>query len=369
MQVTYGAGTDRAPNTGTVTLSPAAPRTNQTLTATASGFSDPDGDPITLRYEWFRNGTLIAGATGTTLNLNTVGNGDRGDRIRVEAYATDNRGAASDPASAKVTVANTAPTAGSVTIKPLPPSRRDLVKAIPAGFSDIDGDALTYTLPVADQRHRRRGRHPGHVRPQRPRPDQRPRRRRRARRRHRRLQSAAARGGSPITATNATPLPGTVALTPAPPKTNQIVTATPSGFSDPDGSALTYRYQWSRNGAAIAGATASTLDLSVAGRGDRGDTISVSVTAVDPGGLVSDAVAQTTTVANDRPDGRHGHHAPDRPGDGGHRRPRSRSASPTSTATRSATSTSGPATAARSAARPAAASTSPQSPGSRPATC
>jgi len=50
----------------------------------------------------------------------------------------------------------------------------------------------------------------------------------------------------------------------------EAVTATPSGFSDPDGSALTYRYQWSRNGAAIAGATTSTLDLSVAGRGDRG---------------------------------------------------------------------------------------------------
>ena len=44
-------------------------RTNQTLTATPSGFSDPDGDPLTYRYRWFRNGTRIAGAAANTLNL------------------------------------------------------------------------------------------------------------------------------------------------------------------------------------------------------------------------------------------------------------------------------------------------------------
>ena len=103
---------------GTVALAPAAPTTNQTLTATPSGFSDPDGDPLTYRYRWYRNGTRISGAAASTLNLSVAGNGDRGDQIRVEVYATDGRGAASDAVKAKVTVANTAPTAGTVTIKP-----------------------------------------------------------------------------------------------------------------------------------------------------------------------------------------------------------------------------------------------------------
>ena len=301
VQVSYGAGPNRAPSTGTVTLSPSAPRTNQTLTATASGFTDPDGDTVTRRYEWFRNGTRIEGATGTTLNLTLAGNGDRGDRIRVEAYATDGRGAASDPASAKVTVANTAPTAGTVTIKPLPPSARDLVRALPAGFADLDGDALTYTyqwlvngtaVAGATQstfdltgRAQTGDRVDVDVRAV----------------DTGALQSPAARGGSAITATNATPLDGTVSITPAQPKTNTLVTANPSGFRDPDGSALTYTYQWSRNGTPIAGATAATLNLALAGNGDRGDTISVFVKARDPQGLTSDGVTETSTVTTTDP--------------------------------------------------------------------
>ncbi|TMC41653.1 MAG: hypothetical protein E6J23_13385 [Chloroflexi bacterium] len=73
---------------------------------------------------------------------------------------------------------------------------------------------------------------------------------------------------------------------------------------DPDfslslgGDPVTYSYQWSRNATPIAGATASTLDLSVAGNGDRGDTISVRVTASD-GQLSNDA--STSVVVSDSP--------------------------------------------------------------------
>ena len=56
VRVSFGAGTDNAPIAGTVDARAGAPRTNQTLTATVSGFSDPDGDPLTYHYEWFRNG-------------------------------------------------------------------------------------------------------------------------------------------------------------------------------------------------------------------------------------------------------------------------------------------------------------------------
>ena len=44
---------------------------------------------------------------------NTAGAGDKGDKVRVEVYATDGRGAASDAAVQTVTVANTPPTAGT----------------------------------------------------------------------------------------------------------------------------------------------------------------------------------------------------------------------------------------------------------------
>src|SRR5205823_10307165 len=58
------------------------------------------------------------------------------------------------------------------------------------------------------------------------------------------------------------------------------LTATPSS-SDADGDTVTYGYQWKKNGTAISGATSSTLDLSAAGHGDKGDAITVAVTPND----------------------------------------------------------------------------------------
>jgi hypothetical protein len=303
VQISFGTGTDRAPEPGSVILAPAAPKTDQVLTATASGFSDPDGDPLTYHYRWLRNGTPIAGATSASLDLSLAGHGDRGDQLRVEVFATDGKGAASDPVAAATTVANTAPVAGTVTVQPGSPATNDVLRAVPSGYSDLDGDQLTYryqwlrngtpitgatgaTLDLAVPGN-------GDV--------------------NDRIDvdvtavdsagaaSPSARGGQTVTGTNASPVEGSVALTPAAPKTDQVLTATPSGFSDPDGDALTYQYRWFRNGTAIGGATAATLDLAQAGNGDRGDSIRVDVLATDPGGRASDSVSATVSVANTPP--------------------------------------------------------------------
>ena len=95
------------------------------------------------------------------------------------------------------------------------------------------------------------------------------------------------------------PVAGTVKITPAAPATNAVLTATPSGFSDPDGDALTYRYQWKVNGKSVAGATGKTYDLGPAGRGDAGDVITVDVSASDPKGHVTNGVSDSITVALD----------------------------------------------------------------------
>ena len=50
---------------------------------------DAEGDTLTTGYQWTRNGTDIAGATASTLNLATAGNGDRGDLIRVRVTVND----------------------------------------------------------------------------------------------------------------------------------------------------------------------------------------------------------------------------------------------------------------------------------------
>ncbi len=303
VQIGFGAGTDRAPLPGSVSIAPTSPTTNQTLTATPTGFSDPDGDPLTYHYAWLRNGTPIAGATGSTLDLSAPGNGDRGDEVRVEVYATDGRGAASDAAAQTVTVANTAPTAGTVTVKPSAPATNDVVKAVPSGFADVDGGELTYsyqwlrngtaiggatgrTLDLSQPGNGDLGdRIDVDVRAV----------------DSSGAASPAARGGQDVTGTNATPVEGTVTVAPQSPRTNQTLTASPAGFTEPDGEPLTYNYRWLRNGTPIAGATSATLDLSQAGNGDRGDAVRVEVFATDPGGRASDPVTDTVTVANTPP--------------------------------------------------------------------
>ena len=50
---------------------------------------------MSYRYQWFRNGTAIGGATGRTLDLAEPGNGDAGDTIAVDVTALDGSGGTS----------------------------------------------------------------------------------------------------------------------------------------------------------------------------------------------------------------------------------------------------------------------------------
>ena len=96
---------------------------------------------------------------------------------------------------------------------------------------------------------------------------------------------------------NGAPVVDSVAIAPAQPRTNDTLTATVVAH-DPDGDPLTFAYQWMRNGTDLAGATSVSLDLSVAGHGDRGDAIAVRVTASD-GSLTSAPVTSTAVIIQD----------------------------------------------------------------------
>lgn len=94
------------------------------------------------------------------------------------------------------------------------------------------------------------------------------------------------------------PTAGGVKITPTPPTTDAQLTASPSGFADPNGAALRYSYQWSVNGIAVPGATGPTFDLSQPGHGDPGDKIQVDVKASNPQGYSSPGVSDAVTVAS-----------------------------------------------------------------------
>lgn len=131
---------NRAPTVTSVTISPSTARTNDTLTATVVA-SDPDGDAVTNTVTWTVNGT-VAG-TGTTLTGSAFNKGDT-----VLATATPNDGATtgSAVASSAVVIANSAPTAPTLSISPSTPEAGadDLLCAVATVATDADGDRLTY---------------------------------------------------------------------------------------------------------------------------------------------------------------------------------------------------------------------------------
>jgi len=133
------------PRPGAVNVAPVGPTSNGSVTATPSGFSDPDGDALTYEYQWKVNGKAIAGATSESFDLSRAGNGDRGDVVSVDVRARDPKGHLSTGVSDSVTVANTAPVKGSVAIDPSSPLAGTPLTASPSGFSDADGDELAYT--------------------------------------------------------------------------------------------------------------------------------------------------------------------------------------------------------------------------------
>src|ERR687895_493450 len=100
--------------------------------------------------------------------------------------------------------------------------------------------------------------------------------------------------------TNTPPVVHAVPISDAGPKTNDTIRALVNA-SDIDGHAVDLAYRWLRNGQPVDGATGETLDLSVAGNGDKGDELTVEVTPSDPYGPGEPRTSAEATVANSAP--------------------------------------------------------------------
>ena len=131
--VTSSAVTIVNPNTAPtadVSLNDSAPRTNDTITATAVG-SDGQNDPLTYTYVWkvegvTRQTTSNVASTTDTFDLSTSNHGNRGENVTVTVTANDGSLTSTPTASstATATVANTPPVVDSVTIDQSSPEHR-----------------------------------------------------------------------------------------------------------------------------------------------------------------------------------------------------------------------------------------------------
>jgi len=105
--------------------------------------SDPDGDRVTVRYQWLANGSPVEGQTNATLALGSL---KRGDRVSLEIVPMDARGmGGATYRTDAVVVGNTPPAVKRVTIEPAVAKPGDTLRAAIEG-SDPDGDPIRYLI-------------------------------------------------------------------------------------------------------------------------------------------------------------------------------------------------------------------------------
>jgi DNA-binding beta-propeller fold protein YncE len=292
---------NHAPVFQSLTLTPSTPFTGEVLRADPSAF-DPDfgaslgGTPVAYSYEWSRNGAVLVGETGATLDLARSGNGDRGDTISVRVTASD--GEMSTDSSSSVVVSDSAPTA-SVSLSSSAPATNAVLRATALG-TDADNDSLSYRfvwkvnglvrqttvgpngsdnfdLGIAGN-----GDHGDAVVVELVASDG-------------TLQSAVVSAGATIVNSQPTVAVSVNTTTPTP---KTVLVANAMG-QDPDRDGLTYVYTWKLNGVlkrtVTTTSTTDKYDVSVKGNGKKGDVVTLTVTASD-GTLTSPVASLSATI-------------------------------------------------------------------------
>jgi hypothetical protein len=121
-------------------ISPATPREGDTLTASATA-TDPDGDWVTVAYQWFVDGQEVPSAVTTSLRPEHF---DKHQEVWAVVVPTDSQGTSGEPVESNhVTVENTPPFIDSVTISPATGGEETVFTCVASGWADPDpADAI-----------------------------------------------------------------------------------------------------------------------------------------------------------------------------------------------------------------------------------
>ena len=287
-QVTI-TGSNNPPSAPAVAISPILPTTADNLVCSiVTPSSDPDGDPLTYSYAWYKNGALQSQFTGNAVDSSYT---TRGEVWKCVVTVTDGVGGSAGSFD-EVTIYNSTPTTPVVDVTPdLPVTADTLVCSVKVASTDADGDAITYayawyknsvlqtglTGNTVNASYTTRGEAWKCV-----------------------LTASDGHGGSStafdeVTIHNTPPTAPVVDVTPdQPAATDNLVCSITTPSSDADGDVVSYTYAWYKNSALQTGLTSNTIDHSYTG---EGQTWRCVVTASDGAGGSASSYDQVSTAS------------------------------------------------------------------------
>jgi hypothetical protein len=137
-------GGNNPPEVRSVTLTGGDLYTNDVVDATVDAF-DFDGESLTLLYAWYANGSLVTGASDSSLE--GADYFDKDDEIYVIVTPDDGTDTGTSGRSSTVTILNSPPTAPVVVIEPEDPADDDTLQCVIDTVStDEDDDPISYTF-------------------------------------------------------------------------------------------------------------------------------------------------------------------------------------------------------------------------------
>ncbi|TNE90031.1 MAG: hypothetical protein EP330_09390 [Deltaproteobacteria bacterium] len=281
------------PVLGGANISPTTNATEgTTFTCSAGSLSDADNDSVTVSYAWLRNGSAINGATSTTLTGSSF---NKGDSIACRVTPSDDEDTGTAQTSVSVTVQNSAPTGGTVSLSPGSATETSTLTCAGSGATDPDGDSVSYTYrwyngntvingattaTLTGANFNKNDSISCEATPT----DG--------------SASGSALRSSSVTIANSGPTGGTVSLTPGTAYEATTLNCSASGATDPDGDTVTYTYAWTKGGTAISGQTGASLTGSSF---NKGDVIRCVATPTDTQATGTALTSAAVTIQNTKP--------------------------------------------------------------------
>ena len=267
-------------------VSPGEADESTTLTCTADGTFDADGDDVAVSVNWFNGGALAV--VGTVIDGASF---DKHDELHCTIETNDGEADGGSFTSDVIVVANTPPVVGGASLNNLAPTEFDTLGVDFSGVGDIDGDAITMsyawfvndvqlstddTLPpdaygAGDRVYCEVTPFDGEV------------------------HGLVVRTGTAMVG-NSSPSIQSVSITPDNPGTADDLVASVEG-TDPDGDTLTYAYLWTVDGVAVQGGASDTLASDNTSRGQEVALVVIpNDGSVDGGAAFSDPVTVVNTL-------------------------------------------------------------------------